>query len=214
MNIASMGFWELVSRGGMTMWLLIACSVVSFGVMIERFVYFRRCRINVHEFFLKFRRTHKKADDLGQLIVLCDETPGPLPALLKEGVRRVMEKPVRRDELEAQLQRHARYQIVEMEKFLSILATMGAISPFIGLFGTVIGVMNAFRDLASAGSGGATVVASGIAQALVATAAGLIVAVPAVAAYNYFIRVVRRTATELELGIGEALDVLAPSRER
>jgi biopolymer transport protein ExbB/TolQ len=212
MNIADMGFWELVRRGGGTMWLLIGCSVVSLGVMIERFIYFRRCRINVHEFFLRFRRTHKKGDDLGALIVLCDETPGPLPALLKEGVRRVMEKPVRRDELEAQLQRHARYQIVEMEKFLSVLATMGAISPFIGLFGTVIGVMNAFRDLASAGSGGATVVASGIAQALVATAAGLLVAIPAVAAYNYFIRVVRRTATELELGIGEALDVLAPGK--
>ncbi|MEK7476076.1 MAG: MotA/TolQ/ExbB proton channel family protein [Candidatus Coatesbacteria bacterium] len=212
MNIADMGFWQLVSRGGGTMWLLIACSVISLGVMLERFIYFRRCRINVHEFFLRFRRTHKKGDDLGALIVLCDETPGPLPALLKEGVRRVMEKPVRRDELEAQLQRHARWQIVEMEKFLSILATMGAISPFIGLYGTVLGVMNAFRDLASAGSGGATVVASGIAQALVATAAGLLVAIPAVAAYNYFIRVVRRTATELELGIGEALDVLAPGK--
>ena len=212
MNIADMGFWQLVSRGGATMWLLIACSIVSLGVMIERFVYFRRCHINVHEFFLRFRRTHKKGDDLGALIVLCDETPGPLPALLKEGVRRVMEKPLRRDELEAQLQRHARYQTVEMEKYLSVLATMGAISPFIGLFGTVIGVMNAFRDLASAGSGGATVVASGIAQALVATAAGLLVAIPAVAAYNYFIRVVRRTAIELELGIGEALDVLAPGK--
>jgi len=212
MNIADMGFWDLVSRGGATMWLLIVCSIVSLGVMIERFVYFRRCRINVHEFFLRFRRTHKKGDDLGALIVLCDETPGPLPALLKEGVRRVMEKPLRRDELEAQLQRHARYQTVEMEKYLSVLATMGAISPFIGLFGTVIGVMNAFRDLATAGSGGATVVASGIAQALVATAAGLLVAIPAVAAYNYFIRVVRRTAIELELGIGEALDVLAPGK--
>lgn len=214
MNIADMGFLQLVSRGGGTMWLLIACSIVSIGVMIERFIYFRRCHTDAHEFFLKFRRTHKKSEDLGALIVLCDETPGPLPALLKEGVRRVMEKPVRRDELETQLQRQARYQTVQMEKYLAILATLGAISPFIGLFGTVIGVMNAFRDLATAGSGGATVVASGIAQALVATAAGLLVAIPAVTAYNYFIRVVRRTAIELELAIGEALDVLAPARER
>ena len=214
MNIGEMSFWNLVMRGGLTMWLLIACSILSLGVMIERFIYFRRCRLDVHEFFMRFRRTHKKADDLGSLIVLCDETPGPLPALLKEGVRRVMEKPVRRDELEAQLQRHARYQIVEMERFLTVLATMGAIAPFIGLYGTVVGVMKAFRDLATAGSGGATVVAAGIAEALVATAAGLIVAIPAVAAYNYFIRVVRRTATELELGIGEALDVLAPGKER
>jgi biopolymer transport protein ExbB/TolQ len=214
MNIGTIGFTELYLASP-TMWLLTVCSIVSIGVMIERFVYYRRCRINVHEFFLKFRRTHKKGDDLGQLIVLCDETPGPLPALLKEGVRRVMEKPVKREDLEAQLTRHARYQTVEMEKYLSILATMGAISPFIGLLGTVVGVMQAFRDLASAGTqGGANVVAAGIAEALIATAAGLLVAIPAVAAYNYFIRVVRRTATELELAIGEALDVLAPEKGR
>ncbi len=214
MNIGTIGFTELYMRSP-TMWLLTVCSIVSIGVMIERFVYYRRCRINVHEFFLRFRRTHKKGDDLGALIVLCDETPGPLPALLKEGVRRVMEKPVKREDLEAQLTRHARYQTVEMEKFLSILATMGAISPFIGLLGTVVGVMAAFQDLANAGNqGGAGVVAAGIAEALIATAAGLLVAIPAVSAYNYFIRVVRRTATELELAIGEALDVLAPEKGR
>jgi biopolymer transport protein ExbB/TolQ len=207
------GMWEMVVKGGITMWILVLLSIFSIGVMIERWLYYRSCRINVHDFFLRFRRGHKK-DDLGVLMVLCDETPGPLAALLKEGVRRVMEKPMRREELEAQLTRQARYETVRMEKNLTVLATIGAIAPFIGLWGTVLGVMRAFRDLAQAGSGGTTVVAAGIAEALVATAAGLVVAIPAVAAYNYFIRVVRRTATELELGIGEALDVLAPSKDR
>src|ERR1041385_2396414 len=148
MNIGGLTVMEMIARGGMVMYLLIACSVVSLGVIIERFVYFRNSRINVHEFFVRFRRGHKRGDDLGALVVLCDETPGPLPALLKEGVRRVMEKPVRRDELEATLPRHARYQTIQMEKFLTILATIGSIAPFIGLFGTVVGVMRAFRDLA------------------------------------------------------------------
>jgi len=214
MNIGSLTMLEMIARGGMVMYILIGCSILSLGVIVERFIYFRKCRINVHEFFVRFRKSHKRNDDLGALIVLCDETPGPLPALLKEGVRRVMEKPIKRDELESALQRYARYQTVEMEKFLSILATLGSITPFIGLWGTVLGVMHAFADLANAGSGGATVVASGIAQALIATAAGLMVAIPAVVAYNYFIRVVRRTWTELELGIGEALDVLTPTRDR
>lgn len=208
------GVLQLLGSGDATMWILLVCSLLSIGVMINRWLYYRSCRINVQEFFLRFRRSHKRGDDLGALVVLCDETPGPLPALLKEGVRRVMEKPVKRDDLEAQLQRQARYQVVEMEKFLTILATIGSVAPFIGLFGTVLGVMRAFQDLATAGTGGATVVAAGISQALIATAAGLVVAVPAVAAYNYFIRVVKRTATELELGIGEALDVLAPGKDR
>ncbi len=212
--VNELGLWDLLKSGDVTMWLLVLCSIVSVGVMINRFLYYHSCRINAHEFFQKFRRGHKRGEDLGALIVLCDEMPGPLPALLKEGVRRVMERPVKRDELEAQLQRHARYQVVEMEKLLGILGTIGSIAPFIGLFGTVMGVMRAFHDLAIAGSGGTTVVAAGIAQALIATAGGLVVAVPAVAAYNYFIRVVKRTATELELAIGEALDVLVPGKER
>lgn len=212
--VSEFGFWELLKGGDLTMWILLLCSIASIGVMINRFLYYRSCRINVHEFFQKFRRGHKRGEDLGALIVLCDEMPGPLPALLKEGVRRVMEKPIKRDELEAQLQRHARYQIVEMEKYVGVLGTIGAVAPFIGLFGTVVGVMRAFRDLAVAGSGGTTVVAAGISQALIATAGGLLVAIPAVMAYNYFVRVIKRTSTELELGIGEALDVLVPGKER
>jgi biopolymer transport protein ExbB/TolQ len=195
------------------MWLLIILSIVSIAVMIERWRYYRSCRVNTQDFFLRFRKGHKK-DDLAGLMVLCDETPGPLAALLKDGVRRVMERPLKREELEAQLTRTARSQIIQMERNLSILATIGSISPFIGLFGTVLGVMRAFRDLATSGGGGATVVASGIAEALVATAAGLVVAIPAVAAYNYFIRVIRRTSSELEVGIGEALDVLVTGKER
>jgi len=209
----SWGIWDIILRGGVTMWLLIILSIVSIGVMVERWLYYRSCRVNTQDFFLRFRKGHKK-DDMAGLMVLCDETPGPLAALLKDGVRRVMERPLKREELEAQLTRTARSQIIQMERNLSVLATIGSISPFIGLFGTVLGVMRAFRDLSTSGGGGATVVASGIAEALVATAAGLIVAIPAVAAYNYFIRVIRRTSSELEVGIGEALDVLVTGKER
>jgi len=209
----SWGVWDIILRGGVTMWLLIILSIVSIAVMIERWRYYRSCRVNTQDFFLRFRKGHKK-DDLAGLMVMCDETPGPLAALLKDGVRRVMERPLKREELEAQLTRTARSQIIQMERNLSVLATIGSVSPFIGLFGTVLGVMRAFRDLATSGGGGATVVASGIAEALVATAAGLVVAIPAVAAYNYFIRVIRRTSSELEVGIGEALDVLVTGKER
>ena len=209
----SWSVWDIITRGGVTMWLLIFLSIVSIAVMVERWLYYRSCRVNTQDFFLRFRKGHKK-DDLAGLMVLCDETPGPLAALLKDGVRRVMERPLKREELEAQLTRTARSQIIQMEKNLSILATIGSVSPFIGLFGTVLGVMRAFRDLATSGGGGATVVASGIAEALVATAAGLIVAIPAVSAYNYYVRVIRRTSSELEVGIGEALDVLVTGKER
>jgi biopolymer transport protein ExbB len=87
---------------------------------------------------------------------------------------------------------------MKMERFLSILGTMGNIAPFIGLFGTVVGIIRAFGDLAVSGSGGPSVVAAGIAEALITTAAGLVVAIPAVIFYNYFLRRVGNIMVEVE----------------
>ena len=86
-----------------------------------------------------------------------------------------------------------------MERYLVVLGTMGNTAPFIGLFGTVIGIIKAFRDLALAGAGGPAVVAKGIAEALVATAGGLAVAIPAVIVYNYFMRKVKDRSVEMEV---------------
>ena len=82
---------------------------------------------------------------------------------------------------------------------MGVLGTLGNISPFIGLFGTVVGIIKAFRDLALAGTGGPAVVARGIAEALVSTAAGLLVAIPAVIIYNYFTRRVKAVSVKMEV---------------
>ena len=87
---------------------------------------------------------------------------------------------------------------LSLERWLGVLGTIGAVAPFIGLFGTVLGVMRAFRDLAAAGMGNPTIVAAGIAEALVATAAGLAAAIPAVVLYNYFTHRAERALALLE----------------
>ncbi len=92
-----------------------------------------------------------------------------------------------------------------MERRLTGLATLGNISPFVGLFGTVIGVMRAFEAISRTGSGGLATVSAGIAEALVATAAGLFVAIPAVIAYNYFVSRVKSAATEMDAAASELL---------
>ena len=86
-----------------------------------------------------------------------------------------------------------------MERYLVVLGTMGNTAPFVGLFGTVVGIIKAFRDLALAGAGGPAVVAKGIAEALVATAGGLAVAIPAVIVYNFFQRRVKSLSVEMEV---------------
>ena len=88
---------------------------------------------------------------------------------------------------------------MKLERYLGILGPLGNISPFIGLIGTVGGIIKAFRDLAMAGGGGPSVVAKGIAEALVATAGGLLVAIPAVIVYNYFMRKVKHLSVEMDV---------------
>ena len=96
-------------------------------------------------------------------------------------------------------------EIGRLEHRLISLATLGNISPFVGLFGTVIGVMRAFEAISRTGSGGLGTVSAGIAEALVATAAGLFVAIPAVTAYNYFVSRVKACATEMDGAASELL---------
>jgi len=87
---------------------------------------------------------------------------------------------------------------VKLEKYLNFLATTGSTAPFIGLFGTVWGIMNAFHGIGSAGSASLAVVAPGIAEALIATAVGLAAAIPAVIAYNYYLSMSRKMIIEME----------------
>ncbi len=104
------------------------------------------------------------------------------------------------------MQRVTAAEIERLEHRLTSLATLGNISPFVGLFGTVIGVMSAFDAISRTGSGGLGTVSAGIADALVATAAGLFVAIPAVTAYNHFVSRVKGFATEMD---GAASELLA-----
>jgi biopolymer transport protein TolQ len=89
-------------------------------------------------------------------------------------------------------------EIRRLEKWMSWLATIGSVSPFIGLFGTVLGVMDAFEGLGTAGAASLRVVAPGIAEALITTAAGLFAAIPAVIAYNHYLQAIRQQATRMD----------------
>ncbi|RMH09648.1 MAG: hypothetical protein D6704_00845 [Nitrospirae bacterium] len=99
-------------------------------------------------------------------------------------------------------------QITRQERYLPFLATTGNIAPFIGLLGTVIGVINAFREIGIQGTASIVAVAPGVAEALVATAAGLFAAIPAVVAYNYFLMKVRQTTFRIEAFCLELLEAL------
>ena len=104
--------------------------------------------------------------------------------------------------------RAIRLQISDMERFVPLLGTIASAAPFIGLLGTVLGIIRAFKSIAVSGGGGPQVVASGIAEALVATAVGLCVAIPALVAYNHYSTKIRRMTEGMEICADEMIEIL------
>jgi biopolymer transport protein TolQ len=116
-----------------------------------------------------------------------------------------------RDELKRMLKRYSALESAKLERYLNFLATTGSSTPFIGLFGTVWGIMNSFRGIGAAGSASLAVVAPGIAEALIATAIGLAAAIPAVIAYNYYLSRANRMIIEMEDFSEELVDYILKS---
>lgn len=106
------------------------------------------------------------------------------------------------------MEREVTVETTKLEKFTSVVGTIGSTAVYVGLFGTVLGIIRAFRDISLSGSGGISVVINGISEALICTAMGLCVAVPAVIAYNYFVKRVDSFITDMELCASETMDLL------
>ena len=183
----STSLWELVKHGGMTMLPLAICSRVGWAVIFERILRFRSLSQSLRSFHLEAMNAllRQEWDDVRKL---CASNEGlPTAELLKTALDRLNAKDdrLRENWLEA-VERRRQMLNQELKKNLWVLGTSAAAAPFIGLAGTVVGILQAFSEMAQKGAGGFAVVAAGISEALVATAAGIIVAVVAVIAFNAF----------------------------
>lgn len=191
-------------RDSFTLIILLCCSVISFTFMIERWWYFRRAEGRGDEILGHIHKLLESGKG-DQAVVYAQKNPAAVAQVLHYGL--LHSNRSRRD-LEELLGTKRAEEKLKLERFLSVLGTLGNIAPFIGLFGTVVGIIKAFRDLALAGGGGPSVVARGIAEALVSTAAGLLVAIPAVIIYNYFMRRVKSVSVDMEVASTRLLVLL------
>ena len=169
------------------LWLLIILSVVSIAIMLERAVFYYKIRIDLADFTKSLNKFLMK-NDWDEIKELCESSPSLESQMVLRGIE-YQDKGA--EAMEQSMNGYVAGQRQKLDQGLVVLGTLGNNAPFIGLFGTVIGIIKAFHDLASMPQGGPSVVMSGISEALVATAVGLMVAIPAVIAYNTFQRIVK-----------------------
>ncbi len=187
------------------MYILLLCSVLSLGVIIDRLATFaRKSRTKLPRFMEKVRDELKRRD-IDRAVQLCRDTDAPFARVVQAGLERAgrAEKLV-----DGTMERQIAVETGKLERLTTIVATIGNVAVYIGLFGTVLGIIRAFQDIAAAGAGGMDVVIAGVAEALVSTATGLAVAVPSVVLYNYFSRRVEQFVDDMELAASEAADLL------
>jgi biopolymer transport protein ExbB len=179
--------WQLFINGGLTMIPLVICSLVGWAVIFERIWRFRKLSEGLKAFHLEAMNGLLR-QEWDEVKKLCSRNEGlPTAELLKTAMDRLdaRDDRLRRNWLEA-VDRRRQMLNQELRKNLWMLGTIGSAAPFIGLAGTVVGILRSFNEMARKGAGGFTVVAAGISEALVATAAGIVVAVVAVIAFNAF----------------------------
>jgi len=176
------GFMSVMKQGGPDMWILLALSVIVVAIVIERLVFFASQHGDTKG-LLRQIGSKIAADDLDGAIKICQQNKGMLPRILEFGLRRGEKNRADiTDALSIALMEH----LNALERNLGIIGTIAVIAPFVGLAGTVLGIIRAFQDIALKGNSTPAVVAAGVSEALITTFAGLVVAIFAVIFFNYF----------------------------
>mgnify|MGYP001452208107 FL=1 len=166
--------------------LLIACSIYSWAVIIEKFRLFKKINQSTEEFETKFWNSKSAESFYNNLPSNIED---PMALVFKDAMQSLLKRKSKTDlnnRITTMLETGIEKQMVKISKGFTFLATVGSTAPFIGLFGTVWGIMNSFQSIAISRNTSLAIVAPGIAEALFATALGLLAAIPAVIAYNKF----------------------------
>jgi len=202
--------FELIKAGGWVMWPLILCSIAAVAIIGERLWTLQKKNIIPPELLSQVRQwLERKEIDESRLTMLRESSP--LGRILATGVvNRQHEHEVIKEAIEDA----GRHVVPELDRYLNTLGTIAAISPFLGLLGTVLGMIQMFAGIGSRGLGDPSIVAGGISQALIATATGLAVAIPSLMAYRYLRGRVDVLLVEMEQEALKLVEILRGKRER
>ena len=196
----------LFADGGLMMYPLVLCSMISVGVMIAKFFTLRIAHRGTHRVLVDVDELVLRGDVVGAIEV-CRNTPGPASAILLAGLRRIQGKKLNEGELESAVSTVGTIELSFLERGLVILATIANVAPLMGFLGTVYGMVMAFAAIEAAGTVDPATVAGGIKVALLTTAAGLVIAVPVNIAYNFFVTRIDQLVADMEHGASKIMSL-------
>jgi len=200
---------EIVQSGGWLMLPILLCSLVAMGIVGERFWTLRRNRLAPAGLVVRVQAGLKKGQlDQNQIQQLASDSP--LGRILATGLVNARHG---RDIMKESIEEVAAQVVHDLERFLNTLGTVAAITPMLGLLGTVVGMIDVFSAIMLHGAGDAALLAGGISKALITTAAGLTVAIPAMFFHRFFVRRVEEITVAMEQQAIHLVDILHGDRE-
>ncbi|MFC2102975.1 MotA/TolQ/ExbB proton channel family protein [Bacteroidota bacterium] len=200
-----MNLFEIFIKGGVIMWLILASSIVGLAVVFDRLMFLRKAKINVPAFMVRLRGLIKKKD-ISEAVSVCMQEKSPIANIIRKGLKKYR---FGHDRVKDAIENAGKQEVINMERGLSILATVAGISPLLGFLGTVTGMITAFMTIEDlAGSANPSDLAGGIWEALITTAFGLIVGIIAFTLYNYLVSAVKRLVGDMETVANDVVDTI------
>ncbi len=201
--------FELIQKSGAIIYPIILCSIIAFGIILERFYYLRKIKIDTVAFMNNIEAVLKR-NKIAEAVKICEDTPGPIARIIKAGLLK-HDRP--RQEMREAIEDAGHQEVPRLEKYIKILATIAHISPLLGLLGTVTGMAKAFQVIqmkaVTLNPVNTADLAGGVWQALLTTAAGLIVAIPVIVAYHYLVSKVQDFVLEMERSATELINMMS-----
>src|SRR5271170_4211396 len=195
----------LLSNGGPVIWLILIAAAVALVTFIERVLYCHRAQINSSEFLNGVRNVLKR-DNVVEAISICDATPGPVARLVKTAI---LNRDRGRERVRETVEEAGLTEVPLLEEKLNLLATIAQIAPLLGLLGTILGFIRVFKQVqvdglyAHIGS-----LSTGIWESLICAAAGIAVAIPVHAGYNYLVSRINKIVLDMERAAGEIVNIV------
>ena len=195
----------LLREGGVVLWLIMFTSAIAVAVFIERFLHCHQSQINSTE-FLNGVRTVLKRNNVVEALSICDATPGPVARLVRTAI---LNREFGRERVREALEEAGLAEVPRLEEKLNLLATIAQLAPLLGLLGTVLGCIRTFDLMQDKGVfAHVGLLTAGVSQALVCAAAGLAVAIPAHAGYNYLVSRVNSIVLDMERSATEIVNIV------